>query len=366
MEINLIMVSNYIFKLQNLSYNNILFNKRLLSYIVIGIFSILCELFLRKVLIVFLGDNYFVNLISLFFGIGIAFYLNFFFNFKIPRLYFFYSLLFFFIISITSYLIQIFLKDIIENINIGYNFSRFVYSGLIFIIIYFFHIKISFRYSVKVGLAIYLIKNEDIFKIYKMVELYPDFIHLDLIDNTFNENHDEPYFDNLKKIKHLWPTHKIHTHIMSKKPINYINKIKDISDLIYIHYETYLENKKYFDDFHKITKKIGIVFHVRNTYKDIKNILPQNINELLILTINNPGISGQKFENESFELINSINNLPQRKRIKITVDGGINEKLIYSLNCERVVSNSSILKSSNPKKQIINFQAFSKIKKNDI
>ena len=359
------MVNNLIYNIKFLSNNNF-FNKRLLSYIIIGIISILCELFLRTILISIFDVNFFSNIVSLFFGIAIAFYLNFFFNFKIPRLYFFYSLFFFFIISITSYVIQIYLKDFLQNTNMGYNFSRFIYSGVVFIIIYYFHINISFRYSVKVGLAIYLIKNEDIDGIYKMVDLYPDFIHLDLIDNTFNENHDVPYFDNLKKIKYLWPTHKIHTHIMSKNPIDYIEKIRDISDLIYIHYETYLDNKKYFDDFNKITKKLGIVFHVKNTYKNIKNILPQNINELLILTISNPGVSGQKFENKSFELIKSINLLPQRKRIKVTVDGGINEKLIYSLNCERVVSNSSILKSSNPKKQIINFQAFSKIKKNDI
>ena len=83
MEKNLIMVNRFFLIFYNIINKIFFLNKKLFSYIIIGIFSIFCELFLRYFLNLFLGDNYLVNLTALFLGIGIAFYLNFFFNFKI-------------------------------------------------------------------------------------------------------------------------------------------------------------------------------------------------------------------------------------------------------------------------------------------
>ncbi len=361
MEKNLTMVNNLIF-LSNKYFVNIL-DKTFFPYVLIGVFSIFCELLIRQILLQLFSEILYINLVSLFIGILIAFYLNYKINFKIPRLYFFYSFFFFFTISFSSYFIQNFLKDIFENINLEYNLSRFIYSGIIFIIIYYLHLKISFRFSTKVGLAIYLNKNEKVKEIYNLVELYPDFIHLDLIDKTFSGKDKSPDFENLKLIKKLWPTHKIHLHIMSTKPEKYIEKIIDFTDLIFVHYEVYLEKYKLFEEIIKIkNKKIGIALHVKNNYEEL-NYLPNNINEILILAINNPGISGQVFDNRTHGLINKLNVFPNRKKFNITIDGGINEKLISKLNCERVVSNSSILHSKNPKIQILNFQTFSKINK---
>lgn len=150
---------------------------------------------------------------------------------------------------------------------------------------------------------------------------------------------------------------------MSTQPEKYIEKIIDFTDLVFVHYEVYLEKYKRFEEIIKIkNKKIGIVLHIKNNYEGL-NYLPNNINEILILAINNPGISGQVFDNRTQGLINKLNIFPNRKKFNITIDGGINEKLISKLNCERVVSNSSILQSKNPKIQILNFQTFSKINK---
>ena len=56
-------------------------------------------------------------------------------------------------------------------------------------------------------------------KIYEKIGPYPDFIHVDIIDNTMNEKAADTKLSKLEVVKAYWPNHSIETHIMSKNPI---------------------------------------------------------------------------------------------------------------------------------------------------
>ena len=74
-------------------------------------------------------------------------------------------------------------------------------SGLVFIVAYNFHIKFSFQRNKKVGVAIYLDKNENIDEIFSKVGFYPDYIHVDMVDKTMNSTLQPPELKKFSEIK---------------------------------------------------------------------------------------------------------------------------------------------------------------------
>ena len=72
--------------------------------------------------------------------------------------------------------------------NLDYELKRLIVSGTCFIFFYFAHVKFSFKDKVKIGVAVYANGIEDINKIFQKINKYPDFIHVDLVDTTFNKN----------------------------------------------------------------------------------------------------------------------------------------------------------------------------------
>ena len=75
-----------------------------------------------------------------------------------------------------------------------------------------------------------------------------------------------------------------------------------------------------------------------------------------MLCIEKPGESGQKFLIESSSLIKKINKLKVREKFNLCVDGGLSQKNITKIECEKIVSASNVFKNENPKKQITNLQ----------
>ena len=329
--------------------------KFFIRYCLIGFISITLELLLRKL---FLAIN--INLIvstflPLIIGISFAFIANITFNFKIPRYYYKKSFIYFSIISISSFTFQYLLSKFFIFQNLNYEITRFLISGTVFLIAYNFHIKFSFAKNKKVGVAIYLDEKENIEDIFSKVGFYPDYIHVDFVDKTMNENVDKPNFDKFNQIKKKWPNHRIESHIMSKKPSQYINQFSKYSDVIYFHYEIDEEIEEVRGLINNFNIKSGLVLHASKKYNNLENLI-KSYKEILILCIANPGESGQKFLDVSNELIRDINNLKIRDKFNLCVDGGLSQKNISNIECEKIVSASNVFKNEDPKKQITNLQ----------
>jgi ribulose-phosphate 3-epimerase len=247
------------------------------------------------------------------------------------------------------------LSKIILFQEINYELARFIMSGFIFIIAYNFHIKFSFRRNKKVGVAIYLDKNENINDIFSKVGFHPDYIHIDMVDKTMNSNVSDPDLSKFDEVKRTWPNHKIESHIMSKNPTKYVDKFAAFSDVIYFHNEINEDKQEVKELISAKGVKSGIVIHASKNYENIANII-KNFDEILLLCIDKPGESGQKFINKAFNLIDEINSLIGRSKFLLCVDGGLSQDNIKKIDCDKIVSASNVFKSLNPKKQIISLQ----------
>jgi len=334
--------------------NSLYFKFRfILVYVLIGFFAIIFELFIFSVVTYydFFGES--KKIISVLFGIFFAFILNFFLNFKVRYSKIVESFFYFTLISLSSFwFFQLNISNHILQLNVKYEASRLITSASFFLIAYFFHKKFSFKDFKKIGLALYLENNLKINKIHNSVKNYPDFIHIDIIDKTFSKNRLVNRISSIKKIKYLWPNHEIQAHIMSKKPSVWLKNLLPFADIIFVHYEIKENIYKLKDSIVDNGKKFGLAITLDTHPKRILNIL-EHCYSVLILSIEKPGFSGQKFNLKALEYIDYLNTHLIKKRIKICIDGGINENIIKILNVDEVVSSSSILKNSNPINQIL-------------
>jgi ribulose-phosphate 3-epimerase len=324
--------------------------KFIFIYILIGFFSIVFELFTYSVISYY---NLFLNyekIISVLFGIVFAFILNFFYNFKIHYSKIKKSFFFFSVISLSSWYIQINISNNIFKFD-KYEIERLVNSALVFAIAYFLHRIFSFKNFKKVGLAIYLESNSKLKKIYNLVKYYPDFIHLDIIDKSFSKNKSKNNLNSLKVIKDLWPNHEIQTHIMSKRPSFWLEKVLPFSDIIFIHFEIQENIYKLKNLIINNKKKFGIAITLKTHPKKILSII-KYCHSVLILSIEKPGFSGQKFNLKTIDYINYFNEHLKNKNIKLCIDGGINENIIKIIDADDVAVNSSVIRNSNPINQI--------------
>ncbi len=326
-----------------------------IRYCFIGFISIAIELLIRKFLLSININNTVALLLPLIIGITFAFISNVTFNFKIPRYYYKKSFIYFSIISISSFTFQYLLSKFFIFENLNYEITRFLISGAVFLIAYNFHIKFSFAKNKKVGVAIYLDMQENINDIFSKVGFYPDYIHVDFVDKSMNENVGEPNFEKFHEIKKKWPNHRIESHIMSKKPLEYIHQFLKYSDVIYFHYEIDDKIEKVSSLINNNKIKAGLVLHASKKYEDLENLV-KSYKEILILCIENPGESGQEFLEKSNELIEQVNNLKIRDKFNLCVDGGLSQKNISKIECEKIVSASYVFKNANPKRQIKNLQ----------
>ena len=353
-----------IFKSDFLRNINFFFYKKkhLIIYTVIGFLSLIFELYLRNFIKTYISSNEIFLHISLIFGIFFAFYFNIKLNFNVPKIYLKKSLIFFFSISTCSYLFQYFLRNQIELSKYTFEEARILISGSFFLIAYFFHIKFSFKDSRKVGVAIYANGYENIKKIFDLIGPYPDFIHVDIVDKTMNKDAPNPNLSKLEVVKAYWPNHLIETHIMSNDPIKLLDeKILNYSDIIYVHNE--IKNKMEAINKIKSKKKIpGIVLHSIYDYKNIEEIV-KNFNQILVLSITQPGVSGQEFNERSYKLINKINLIKLRNEYTVCVDGGVKSKIINKFISEKVVSGSEVLNNSNPIRKIMSLQTLARYEK---
>lgn len=336
--------------------SNLIFYKYrfFLVYILIGTASLFFELVIYNSLNEFTFNHIIVSVTSIIASIIFSFWFNVRYNFKISKVKRNRALVYFVIISFSSYVLQLIIT---ENFRINFNYEivRILTSGSLFWIAYIFHRRFSFRDYKKVGVAIYANGVDDLKAIHKNVGDYPDFIHVDIVDKTFNEKATQVITYKTEVIKAYWHKKFIEAHIMSKTPSKWINEIGENVDRIFIH--TNLD-ESLIDVLELINNKNCEAGLVVQDYQDLSvyDNFKKLINAILILSIKNPGYSGQSFNLESINLIDRINRLKTRNLISLTVDGGVNQNNIALIKSENVVSGSYVLNADNPIKNIMILQ----------
>ena len=324
-------------------------------YIIIGFFSILLEFLIRDNLIKINISQDVSTVFGIICGIFFAFFCNVKFNFKIPKARRNRALAYFFIISAFSAILQLLFKKKLSLQHFPYEINRLLISSLFFAVAYLLHRKYSFSDFKKVGVAIYANGVEDFNHIHNLIGQYPDFIHVDIVDDSMSNNAEEVKTFRLETIKAYWPNTQVQTHIMSKNPSRWLNQIITYSDVIYLHAECDENILETFEQIRKEGRTPGLALLLSTDPNDIIDIL-KKADYVLLLTVANSGSSGQKFDFKGLELIKKLNDLPFRNKFTLCVDGGINEHIVNLLEAENIVSGSSVLENSDPKKQIMRLQ----------
>ncbi len=339
---------------EKLKYNNI----HIIKYTIIGIASITLELLIRMFLIELNLNQKNAELLSISWSILFAFYLNYKFNFDIPKRKLIRALIYFVSISICSYIFQKLASYYFLPLDRNYNVDRIITSGSIYLFVFYLHRKFSFRKFRHVGIAVYANGIEDILSIKSRIGIYADFIHVDIVDKTIIGDLSDVRSYRMETVRAAWPQLPIHTHIMSKYPSQWISEVSKVSDVIFVH-DTIGE------DLNKVRKKIedlgchfGLALHAGESYEDL-DLLLDTVGYVLILAIAKPGHSGQKFMHEAYQLIRNVNEVASAKNIVVCVDGGVDNETILKFDSDQVVSGSFVLNAIEPKSQILKLQTLS-------
>lgn len=327
----------------------------LLTYILIGIVSLLVEASVFRALMRVFESELIGISGGVASGIAFAFWVNVKFNFEIPTNQYYKSFIYFTTISLLSASINFSCKPHLESFGFTYEESRFTLSSCLFFFAYLLHRKLSFAHLKQVGVAIYATGEEDISQIQSKIKNYTDFIHVDIIDESYNASK-KPKLSRFEVIKAYWPSKQVDVHIMSKTPSIYLDRI--IADLVIVHFEIEDNLKEVLLAIRERGMRAGICLQMHTPILEIKPYIGL-VDTVMLLTIPQPGHSGQYFQHAALGRINELNGWPERSRFTLCVDGGVSEKNIGMLSVDKVVSGSSVLTHRNPARQIMRLQTSS-------
>jgi len=281
------------------------------------------------------------------------------FNFKVPVAKRNRALAYFAAISLLSAGLNMLLRREFQKLGgSSYEADRFLTAGILFGLAYFFHRRLSFADRKRVGVAIYANGIEDIKSIWHKIGAYPDFIHVDLIDETFNKSASDVRSYRLETVGAFWLQHKIHVHMMTRRPLSWLPEVLQYADTVIVHAEIDDNLQTVLDSIRDAGKSAGLCLKSDTPVETARPYL-KDISLLMLLAIAQPGESGQQFEISTLERIEQIARWPERPHFSLCVDGGVNETNVRLINVEFVVSGSSVLMSKDPRRQIMRLQTSS-------
>ena len=328
----------------------------LFVYVIIGVFSLCCEFVIYRGL-ERLGLEYpYCAFVGVLCGILLAFGGNVRFTFKVPIAKRHRALFYFTMISLLSWGVQF---------QVGRGFPSWSYeqarlgiSACAFFLAYLLHRRFSFSDFKKVGVAVYANGIEDIRTIHDRIVDFGDVIHVDLVDSSFgHEDHDVATY-RLEVVRAYWPRKPIHLHLMSRTPSRYLPDSFPHVDRIYVHLEIDEDIDAVLSSIRDAGKEAGIAILADTPLETARHLLPR-VDGVLLLAILEPGSSGQVFQMSTLERISDLNQWTERSGVDVCIDGGVSEANVGLLNVEIVVSGSSVLRSVDPRRQIMRLQTSS-------
>ena len=201
----------------------------------------------------------------------------------------------------------------------------------------------------------------DLEKSFKMLnQSEADWIHLDVMDGNFvpNISFGMPVIKSLRKL-----TGKVFdAHLMIDQPERYIHNFNLVGvDVLTVHYETQIHLNRTVDLIKKIGMKAGVALNPHTPVSLLKDIIAE-LDLVLIMSVN-PGYSGQKFIEHTYQKIAEAKDLIEATGTKamIEVDGGVNNEnapKLFAAGADILVAASYIFNHDNPLEAIRNLKYF--------
>ena len=187
--------------------------------------------------------------------------------------------------------------------------------------------------------------------ILKLNNTSADFIHVDVMDGRFVKKKHKPYKMLYKMSSEI--TKRLDVHLMEKKPLKHINYFAALNtEYITVHVELDKVDK-YLDLISQYGIKAGLAI---NPDTDISMLDPylEKIDMILIMSVY-PGKGGQEFIEDTIKKILKIKKtlVSKKLKVKLSVDGGIDDKIAKRLDfVDIIVSGSYIIESDDFEKAI--------------
>jgi len=338
--------------------------KYLLRYVVIGFGSLICEALMIELIRKVTGEEVvtyamiFAGFVS---GVVFSFILNSKLNFQVRKERNLRTFKMFLIVSVCSFALNLIVTRFVGAYIplVDYFKTRFFTAGSIFIISYLLHRKYTFTDVKEVGVAVYLSKSENVDDVKKKIGYNCDFIHIDLVDSTYNSSSRDVDIELGEQIRANWPALKKMTHVMSKNPSRWIPQVQAFSDHIIFHYEIDENIDEVIKLIKSFGKKPGIAIFYHTEVDKIVKYLPK-LNIVQILGIAQPGKSGQNLDAMALERLEILNDLKYKHRFDICFDGGVKLSNVSKINAKYVVSGSTVLNAQDPVRAIYDLKTNSR------
>jgi len=342
------MVANNLFKRITKSLNFLIYRFRyLLNYMIIGLLSVSLEvLIVRAFSSSFLGLPLAI-ILGFVSGVFLSFILNSKLNFNVPRSKNRRTFIAFSIISLFAFLVNISIMVLISgSYSTGYGPLRFFSAALVFLVSYSAHRKITFDFVKKVGIAVYLNEGESVKDIYSKIKYYSDFIHIDLIDSSFNKDAPPVDLSIMNEINNTWILEKM-LHIMSDTPSDWIKKLHKDVDSIIFHIKTSEGVYENISLCKYLGKRVGLVLSKDDSVSEIVPFLPL-LDFVQVMGIDSLGVSGQSFNPDSLKKVNELNRIKKDYHFDLVFDGGVKPTNVWRINSKYIVSSSGLLRAKDP------------------
>lgn len=177
-------------------------------------------------------------------------------------------------------------------------------------------------------------------------------VHLDVMDGVFvkNKTFDHKLVDKVKDMTSLM----LDVHLMVKDPEKVIDKYVEAgADILTVHYEACKDIEstlKYIKSKNIVT---GLAINPKTPALKIKDLLDEDLVDVVTVMSVNPGAYGQKFIPGSAEKVAEIREMS--KKVYIEIDGGVNVKnaaILRKLGVNIIVSGATVFQAKNMKKTI--------------
>ena len=340
--------------------------KYLIRYVIIGFCSILVELAVISLLNYITSElaigvsQYVIIAAGFLAGVLFAFVLNTKLNFPVSKKHNKRMFSIFLLVSTLAFCLNILLMDVIgKYVATDYSIMRFFTAAVVFSASYTLHRRVTFAGTKDVGIAIYLRKPDGAIDKLANMRILPDYVHLDLVDSTFNQNAAEVDVSVGTEVKARWPFLRTMTHVMSKHPSKWVDKVAPFSDWIVFHTEMDEDIEKVKAQCKSHGCKVGIALMPSTPIESVEKHL-KGLDLVLVLGISKPGEYGQTLSAESLSKLELLSALREKYGFELCFDGGVKLSNIHKIDAKYIVSGSAVLNADNPRGVIMNLKTSSK------
>ncbi|MBR5777486.1 MAG: ribulose-phosphate 3-epimerase [Bacteroidales bacterium] len=177
-----------------------------------------------------------------------------------------------------------------------------------------------------------------------------DWFHVDVMDGVFvpNISYGQPVIKYIKKHAQK----PLDVHLMIVDPDRYIDSFKQVgADILTVHYEACTHLNRTIAHIKEKEMMAGVVLNPHTPVCVLEDII-QDCDMVLLMSVN-PGFGGQKFIENTYNKIQQLVELRERKNPSclIEIDGGVcveNSQKLYQYGADVLVAGSAVFGAENP------------------